>query len=53
MNNKLVRNGRWCVALSLVHRLVAEDHVALHLTTSSLEKHWKEINPGVEGEGLC
>ena len=52
MDNKLVRNGRWCVPTSLVHRLVAEYHDALHLTTSSVEKHWKEITHGVEGEGL-
>ena len=53
VDNKLVRNGRWCVPTPLVHRLVAEYHDALHLTTSSVEKHWKEINHGVEGEGLC
>ena len=52
MDNKLVRNGRWCIPTPLVHRLVAEYHDALHLTTSSVEKHWKEINHGVEGEGL-
>ena len=52
VDNKLVRNGRWCVPTSLVHRLVADYHDALHLTTSSVEKHWKEINHGVEGEGL-
>ena len=52
MDNKLVRNGRWCVPTPPVHRLVAEYHDALHLTTSSVEKHWKEINHGVEGEGL-
>ena len=50
--NKLVRNGRWCVPTSLVHRLVAEYHDAFHLTTSSVEKHFKEIHHGVEGEGL-
>ena len=44
VDNKPVRNGRWCVATSLVHRLVAEYHDALHLTTSSVEKHWKEID---------
>ena len=52
VDNKLVRNGRWCVPTPLVHRLVAEYHDAFHLTTSSVEKHWKEINHGVEGEGL-
>ena len=52
VDNKLVRNGRWCVPTSLVHRLLAEYHDALHLSTSSVEKHWKEINHGVEGEGL-
>ena len=52
VDNKLVRNGRWCVPRSLVHRLVADYHDTLHLTTSSVEKHWKEINLGVEGEGL-
>ena len=52
MENKLVRNGQWCVPTPLVHRLVAEYHDALHLTTSSVEKQWKEINHGVEGEGL-
>ena len=49
MENKLVRNGRWCVPTPLVHRLVAEYHDALHLTTTSMEKHLKEINHGVEG----
>ena len=52
LDNKLVRNGGSCVPTSLVHRLVAKYHDALHLTTSSLEKHWKEINLGVVGEGL-
>ena len=52
VDNKLVRNGRWCVPTSLVHRLVADYHDALHSTTSSVETHWKEINHGVEGEGL-
>ena len=52
VDNKLVRNGRWCVPTPLVHRLVAEYHDALHLTTSSVEKDWKEINHGVEDEGL-
>ena len=35
------------------NRLVAEYHDALHLTTSSVEKHWKEINHGAEVRGLC
>ena len=52
VDNKVVGNGRWCVATPLVHRSVAEYHDALHLTTSSVEKHWKEINHGVEGEAL-
>ena len=52
VENELVRNGRWCVPTSLVHRLEAEYHDALRLTTSSVEKHWEEINHGVEGEGL-
>ena len=52
VDNKLVRNGRSCVPTPLVHCLVAEYHDAFHLTTSSVEKHWKEINHGVEGEGL-
>ena len=52
VDNKLFCNGRWCVPTSLVHRLVAEYHNVLHLTTSSVEKHWKEVNHGVEGEGL-
>ena len=39
VDNKLVRNGRSCVPTLLVHRLVAEYHNALHLTTSSVEKH--------------
>ena len=52
VDNKLVRKPRWCVPTSLVHCLVAEYHDALHLSTSSVEKHWKEINHGVEGEGL-
>ena len=51
-DNKLVRIGGWCVPTLLVHRLVAEYHDALHFTTSSAEKHWKEINHRVEGEGL-
>ena len=52
VDSKLVRNGPWCVPTPRVHRLVAEYHHALHLTTSSVVKHWKEINLGVEGEGL-
>ena len=52
VGNELVRNGRWFVPTPLVHRLVAEYRDALHLTTSSVEKHRKEINHGVEGEGL-
>ena len=52
VDSKVVRNGRWCVPTSLVHCSVAEYHDGLHLTTSSVEKHWKEINHGVEGEGL-
>ena len=40
VDNKLVRNGRWCVPMPLVHRLVAEYHDALHLTTSSMEKYF-------------
>ena len=51
VDNKLVRNGRWCVHFLLVPRLVAEYHDALHLTLSSVEKHWKEFNHGVQGEG--
>ena len=39
VDNKLVRNGRWCVPTLLVHRLVAEYYDALHLTTSSVENH--------------
>ena len=52
VDNKLVRNGRWCVLTPLVHRLVAEYHDALDLTTSSVERQWKEINCGMEGDGL-
>ena len=52
MDNKLVRNGRWCVPTPLVHCLVAEFHNALHLATCSVEKHWREPNHGVEGEEL-
>ena len=52
VDNKLVRNGRWCVPTSLVHRLSGEYHDAPHLTTSSVEKNWKEIKHGVESEGL-
>ena len=39
VDNNFVRNGRWCVPTPLVHCLVAEYHDALHLTTSSVEKH--------------
>ena len=35
-----------------MHRLVAEYHDALHLTTTSVKKPRKEINHAVEGEGL-
>ena len=35
-----------------MHRFVARYDDALDLTTSSLEKHSKEINYGVECEGL-
>ena len=31
---------------------MAKYHDALHLTASTLEKHWKEIYHGVEGKGL-
>ena len=51
MDNKLVRNGRWCVPKSLVHRLVDQYHNALQLTTSSVEKHWKQNTHGLEREG--
>ena len=51
VENKLVHNGRWCVPRPLVHHLVGEYQDALHLPTSSVGKHWKEINHGVEGEG--
>ena len=52
VDNKLVRNGWWCVPTPLVHRLVAQYHDALHSTTPSVKKHSKEINYGDEGEGL-
>ena len=52
VDNKLVLNGHWCAPTPLVHRLVAEYQDALHLTTSSVVKHRKEITHGVEGEGL-
>ena len=52
VDNKLVSNGRWCVPTLLGHRLVAEYHDALHLTTSNVGKPWKELNHGVEGEGF-
>ena len=48
VDNKNVRNGRWCVPTPLVHRLAAQYYDALHLTTSSSEKHRKENNHGVE-----
>ena len=35
-----------------MHRLLAEYHNALHLTTTSVEKHQKEMNHCREGEGL-
>ena len=52
MDNNLVCDGRWCVPTSPVHHLVADYQDALHLTTYSVEEHWKEINHGVEDEGL-
>ena len=52
VDNKLVCTGQWRVRTPLVHRLVAEYHDALQLTTSSVEKHWKKINHCVEGQGL-
>ena len=52
VDNKLIRNGPWFVPTSLVHCLLAEYHDAVHLTTSSVEKHWKEFNHGVVGEAL-
>ena len=52
MHTKLVRNGQWRVPTPLVHRLGAEYHDALHLTTSTVEKNVKEMNHGLEGEGL-
>ena len=52
LNNKLVHIGPCCVPTLLVHCLEAEYHAALHSTTYSVEKHWKKINHGVEGEGL-
>ena len=52
MDDKLVCNGRWCVPTPLVHSVVAKYHDALHLTTSCVEKHWKEIIHGVQGEGV-
>ena len=44
VDNQLVSNGRWCDPTLLVHRLLAENHDTLHLTTSSVEKHRKELN---------
>ena len=35
-----------------MHGLVVEYDNAPPVTTSSVEKHWKEINHGAEGEGL-
>ena len=52
MDNKLVRDGRWCVPTPLVRHLVSKYHDALHLTTSSVQKHWNKMNHGVEGEQL-
>ena len=52
VDSRLVRNERWRMPTSPVHRLAAKYHDALHLTNFSVEKHWKEINHGVEGEGL-
>ena len=52
LDNKLVRKGRWCVATPLVHRLVVEYHNTLHVSTSSVEKHWRETNQCEEPEGL-
>ena len=46
VNNRLVRNGRWCVPTPPVYHSVAENHDALYLTTSSDGKHWKEKKPG-------
>ena len=39
LGNKLVRNA----PRPLVHHLVAEYDDALHLTTSTVEEHWKEV----------
>ena len=50
MDKKLVRTEVWCVSTPAVHGLVAEYHDALHLTTSSLQKHGKKIKHGVDGE---
>ena len=52
VDNKPVRNRWTCAPTPLVHRLVAKYHDALHLTDSSVEKHWKEIDQAVEGEEL-
>ena len=51
VDKKLVLNGRWCVPTSLVNCLVAKYHDAPHLSTCSVEEHWKEIKHGVEGVG--
>ena len=52
MDNKLVRTGQWCVPTSLVHRLLAQYHDAVHLTICSVETNLKKINHDVECEGL-
>ena len=49
VNSKLVRSGRWRVPTPLVHHLVAEYHDALNITTCSVERHWMEMNHGLEG----
>ena len=45
VDNKLVRDGWWCLPTSLVHRLVAEYHDALHLTTCSVVKKLEGNEP--------
>ena len=52
LDDKLNVNGWWCVPTPLVHRFVAECLDALHLTTPSVETHWKEIHHVFEDEGL-
>ena len=52
VDKKIVGNVWWYIPTPLVHLLVAGYHDALHLTTASGQKHWKEIYHGVEGEGL-